>query len=144
MTKKTQIQQASASTKSLKVYKVYEYAGCSTCKKALKFLDQHKIPYQKLPIVEQPPSVSELKKMAGYLNGTFRKLFNTSGQLYREMKLGEKVATMTLDEAVKLLAAHGKLIKRPFILSDKNGTVGFSESALYSVLIYTRKKSSET
>lgn len=106
--------------------KVYEYAPCSTCKKALKFLDTHKIKYENLPIVETPPSLTELKKMLIFV-GNIRKLFNTSGLVYREMNLSEKLPNMTETEALKLLASHGKLIKRPFALSKNHGFVGFSE-----------------
>lgn len=111
--------------------KVYEYKNCSTCQKALKYLDGKKVAYEKLPIVEQPPSASELKKMLGYLEkrgGTFKNLFNTSGLQYRELKISDKLKDgMTEAEALKLLAANGKLIKRPFLLTDKDGTVGFKQ-----------------
>lgn len=111
--------------------KVYEYAKCSTCVKALKFLDSKKVSYEKLPIVDQPPTVKELKAMLGHLQeqgGTFKNLFNTSGQLYRELGISDKLKDgMTEAEGLKLLAANGKLIKRPFALGDKTGTVGFKE-----------------
>jgi arsenate reductase (glutaredoxin) len=111
--------------------KVYEYAGCSTCKKALKYLDAKKSRYERVPIVEQPPTKSELKKMLGYLeaNGkTFRNLFNTSGEQYRALKIGERIkGGMTEDEAIELLSRNGKLVKRPFLLTDKGGTTGFQE-----------------
>ncbi|MBX3020779.1 MAG: arsenate reductase family protein [Bdellovibrionales bacterium] len=109
--------------------KVYEYKNCSTCQKALKFLDAKKVKYERLPIVDQPPTLTELKRMLEWLKAdglTFKNLFNTSGQMYRELGVSEKLkAGMTEAEALKLLAAHGKLIKRPFVLSDKGGTVGF-------------------
>ncbi len=68
--------------------KVFEYAKCSTCKDALKFLDENKIKYESIAIVEQPPSVAELKLMVKFIEargGTFKKLFNTSGIQYREL-----------------------------------------------------------
>src|SRR5215213_4303185 len=111
--------------------KVYEYAGCSTCKKALKYLDAKNKKYEKVGIVEQPPTVSELKTMLGHLkaNGkTFRNLFNTSGEQYRALKIGDRIkAGMSEQEAIALLAKNGKLIKRPFLLTDKGGTAGFQE-----------------
>jgi len=111
--------------------KIYEYKNCSTCQKALKFLDQKGIAYQRLPIVDQPPSVAELGKMLAYLKadgGSFKNLFNTSGQLYRELGVTEKIkAGMTEKEAIELLAKNGKLIKRPFLLTGDSGTVGFKE-----------------
>lgn len=111
--------------------KVYEYANCSTCKKALKFLDTKKVDYAKIAIVDKPPTEAELKKMLQYLKAegkTIKNLFNTSGQLYREMNMSEKLKTDVSEaELLKLLSKHGKLIKRPFILTDDTGTVGFNE-----------------
>lgn len=107
--------------------KIYEYPNCSTCKKALKFLAGQGVEFEQKNIVETPPSVAELKAMAGYYDGNFRKLFNTSGVLYKEMKLSEKVGAMSESEALALLAKHGKLIKRPFLLAAKSGLVGFDE-----------------
>lgn len=109
--------------------KIYEYKNCSTCKNALKFLDTQGIKYVKIPIVEEPPSSGELKQMLEYIKeggGTFKNLFNTSGLLYRELGISDKIKNgMSETEALKLLAKNGKLIKRPFILTGKNGTVGF-------------------
>ena len=108
-------------------WKVYTYDGCDTCRKALKYLASHKVPHQKIPIVETPPTEAELKRMLGYV-GDIRKLFNTSGQLYREMKLSEKLPQLSEAEAIRLLAKNGKLIKRPFALTGRSGMVGFKES----------------
>lgn len=111
--------------------KVYQYPNCSTCKTALKFLDAKKVKFEKIDIVETPPSAAELKKMLGYLKEsgeTFKKLFNTSGVQYRELGISDKLkAGMTEAEAIALLAKNGKLIKRPFLLAKDGGTVGFSE-----------------
>lgn len=111
--------------------KVYEYKNCSTCQKALKYLDGRKINYENLPIVDQPPSMAELKKMLGYLEadgGSFKNLFNASGLQYRELKISDKLkAGMTEAEALKLLSQNGKLIKRPFLLTANGGTVGFKQ-----------------
>src|SRR4051794_18564831 len=109
--------------------KIYEYAGCSTCKKALKYLDDKKKKYERVPIVEHPPTVKELQAMLGYLkaNGkTFKNMFNTSGEQYRALKIGDRIkAGMTEQEAIALLSKNGKLIKRPFLLTDKGGATGF-------------------
>lgn len=114
--------------------KVYEYGACSTCKKALKFLDSKKVKYSKIPIVDTPPSIKELKKMLSYLENegeSFKKLFNTSGVQYRELGISQKIKDgMDKEEALNLLAKNGKLIKRPFILTSKGGTVGFKEEVL--------------
>lgn len=65
--------------------------------------------------------------MLTFLDGDIKRLFNTSGQVYREMKLGEKLPKLTESKALELLAQNGKLVKRPFVLSDKAGIVGFNE-----------------
>lgn len=113
--------------------KIYEYATCSTCKNALKFLDAKKVSYDKIPIVENPPSMADLKKMIGYLEKegkSFKNLFNTSGVLYREMGIAEKLKNgMTETQALELLSQNGKLIKRPFLLTSNGGSVGFKEEA---------------
>ena len=111
--------------------KIYEYDRCSTCKKALKYLDAKRKKYERVPIVEQPPTVTELKTMLGYLKAdgkTFKNLFNTSGEQYRALKIGDRIkAGMTEQEAIALLSKNGKLIKRPFLLTAKGGTTGFQE-----------------
>lgn len=110
--------------------KVYEYAACSTCKKALKFLESRGVSYERVPIVERPPSMAELRKMLACLvkrGGSIRGLLNTSGQVYREMKLSEKLPGMSEDQILELLAKNGKLVKRPFVMSGDIGLVGFKE-----------------
>lgn len=107
--------------------KVYEYAKCSTCRKALKFLDGKKVAYEKLPIVDTPPSRAELSAMLKHVGGNLKRLFNTSGELYRELGVSEKLKTMTPEQAVELLSKHGKLVKRPFVLAGDKGVVGFNE-----------------
>ncbi len=106
--------------------KVYSYEKCSTCKKALGWLKARGIEAEVLPIVEQPPTRAELETMLGYV-GDLKKLFNTSGELYREMKMSERLPAMTPTEALALLAQHGKLVKRPFVLAQGFGHVGFKE-----------------
>jgi arsenate reductase len=111
------------------MYKIYEYNKCSTCQKALRFLDEKKIRYQKIPIVEQPPSLGELKQMLSYLKasgGDLKNLFNTSGEQYRLLKISDQLKSgLSESQALKLLAGNGKLIKRPFLLGDSMGLVGF-------------------
>jgi arsenate reductase len=123
--------------------RIYEYKNCSTCQKALKFLDSKGVAYEKLPIVEQPPSMAELKKMLQFLKedgGSIKNLFNTSGQVYRELKISDKLKDgMSEAEALKLLSENGKLIKRPFLLTDTGGVVGFKPEA-WAPLISAKKK----
>ena len=112
--------------------RVYEYKNCTTCKRALRFLETKKVVFETLPIVDQPPTKAELRKMLATLKasgGTLKSLFNTSGELYREMKISEKIKNgLSEEEALQLLSQHGKLVKRPFVVGPKGQmTVGFNE-----------------
>jgi arsenate reductase len=107
--------------------KVYQYAKCSTCRKALKWLDARKVSYDSVDIVTTPPKKAELQR-ALKSGIPLKKLFNTSGQSYRDGKWAEKLANITEAEALEALAKDGKLVKRPFILSDAGVTVGFDEA----------------
>ena len=91
----------------MKKLRVYEYGGCSTCRKALRFLNARKVPYVTHDITLNPPSMAELKEMLKY-TGDLRKLFNTSGQVYKDMRLSEKLHVMSQEDALALLAAIQK------------------------------------
>lgn len=111
---------------------VYDYSGCSTCKSARKWLEKEGIAFEVRPIVDRPPSLDELRAMLALHKGQIRRLFNTSGLLYREMRVGEKLSTMSTDDALTLLAKNGKLVKRPFAImtqpdGQKIGLLGFKE-----------------
>lgn len=108
--------------------KVYEYSKCSTCRKALKYLDARGITYTSIPIRETPPSMPELKKMLKIYDGDLKKLFNRSGGDYREMNLKDKLDGMSDDAALKLMLKNGNLVKRPFAIDGSKGIVGFNES----------------
>ncbi len=118
--------------------KIYEYNKCSTCQKALRFLDENKVQYQKIPIVDQPPTLAELKKMLQHLRAQgkdLKNLFNTSGEQYRLLKISDQLkAGLSEPEALKLLAANGKLIRRPFILTADKGVVGFKPEELKKLI----------
>jgi arsenate reductase len=105
---------------------VYQYPACSTCKKALKWLEEHDVPHQSVHIVDKPPSKAQLKRA---LDGglPLKALFNTSGESYRTGGFKDRLADMTQAEALSALAADGKLIKRPFLVSDDVVLVGFKE-----------------
>jgi arsenate reductase len=108
--------------------RVYQYAKCSTCSDALKFLDSKKIAYEALPIVEKPPTIAELKTMLAAVKkrgGSLKNLFNTSGMLYREMGLSAKLPKLSEAEALGLLAKNGMLVKRPFALGSDVHLLGF-------------------
>jgi len=103
------------------------YSKCSTCRKALKYLDDNKIKYIKRDIVENNPNEDELKKWIKKSEIAINKWFNTSGILYRELNLKNKLGNMSEDEKIKLLASNGKLIKRPIFITDKKVLIGFKE-----------------
>lgn len=106
---------------------VYQYPKCSTCRKALKWLDAKGIDYKSIDITETPPSKKALQQMLSTYDGDLRRLFNTSGQVYREQGIKDKLKDMTPSAAIDLLAGNGKLIKRPFVLANSAGAVGFKE-----------------
>jgi arsenate reductase len=109
--------------------KIYAYAGCSTCRNAIKWLKAHDIPFQEFAIRETPPSIPELKKMLGVRDNDLRALFNTSGMDYRAQGLKEKLPAMSADQALKLLSENGNLIKRPLAIDSAGGVYlnGFKE-----------------
>ena len=107
--------------------KLYTYANCGTCRNALKFLAVRGISAQPIPIRERPPSKGELKRMLQIYEGDVRKLFNTSGQDYKALNLKDKLPTMSVDQAIDLLSKNGNLVKRPFLLTERGGIVGFKE-----------------
>lgn len=106
---------------------VYLHPKCSTCKNALQFLEKKGIKFVVKNIIETPPSINELKQMLKFYDGNVRKLFNTSGQLYREMGVANALNDMSHDQALELLSKNGMLIKRPFLIDKKLGLIGFNE-----------------
>lgn len=104
-----------------------QYAKCSTCKKAKKWLDEHGISYEDRPIKEDRPSVEELKKWHQTSGLPLKRFFNTSGMLYKELKLKDKLLTMSEEEQYELLATDGMLVKRPLVITDDIVLVGFRE-----------------
>ncbi len=108
--------------------KVYQYPKCSTCRKALKWLDARGVSYDSVDIVTTPPKKAELSR-ALKSGVPLKKLFNTSGESYRAGGWGQKLANVTQAQALDALAADGKLVKRPFILDGETVLVGFDEAA---------------
>ena len=102
-----------------------EYPKCSTCQKAKKWLDEHGIAYEDRHIVENNPIYEELKDWYGRSGLPIKKFFNTSGMLYKEMKLKDKLPTMSEDEQLQLLATNGMLVKRPVIVDGDTVLTGF-------------------
>ena len=106
---------------------LYEYKTCSTCRKAKKFLKDQGIEFQTFEIDKNPPSIQQISEMAKAVPGGVKKLFNTSGGVYRELGLKDRLADMPEYEMFELLSKNGMLIKRPFLQSGTKGTVGFKE-----------------
>lgn len=110
----------------------YGYNKCSTCQKAKKYLDSKGIKYEDIDIISQPPSVKLLKNILTSKQYEIKDLFNTSGQLYREMNMKEKIGSMSEDELLELLSKNGKLVKRPLISNNKNYVLGFKQEKIDS------------
>ena len=105
-----------------------EYPKCSTCQKAKKWLDAHQVEYTDRHIVEENPTYEELKQWYEKSGMPLKKFFNTSGMLYKEMKLKDKLPTMSEEEQLKLLATNGMLVKRPLIVAENAILTGFKEA----------------
>ncbi len=104
-----------------------QYPKCSTCQKAKKWLDEHKIKYTDRHIVEDTPSYDELKNWYERSGLPLKKFFNTSGLVYKDLQLKDKLPTMIEEEQLRLLATNGMLIKRPLIVDGDTVITGFSE-----------------
>ena len=107
--------------------KLYQYPNCSTCRKAIKFLNENDLHFDSIDITKTPPTTAELKSMLSSYNGEIRKLLNTSGMQYRELNMKQELPKMTQEQAIELLSKNGKLIKRPFLVQGDKGIVGFKE-----------------
>lgn len=113
---------------------VYHYDRCSTCQKALRWLETGGFPFEARPIKETVPSLPELQTVAKSMGGV-RKLFNSSGVLYRELGLSAKLPALSDEEAYALLQSDGMLIRRPFlVLGGKGGWAGFREKQWVELL----------
>lgn len=114
---------------------VYQYAKCSTCRAAVKWLEENNIPHHLKPIRETPPTVAELRASLAAHGGDLRKLFNTSGMDYRAMGLKDKLPAMTENEALELLSTHGNLVKRPFATGKGISMHGFKPETWKKILL---------
>lgn len=105
-----------------------QYPKCSTCQKAKKWLDANEITYADRNIKEENPTYDEIKEWHQKSGLPLKKFFNTSGMLYREMKLKDKLPEMTEEEQYRLLATDGMLVKRPLLIGEDFVLVGFKEA----------------
>lgn len=104
------------------------YPKCSTCQKAKKFLNEHNIEFTERHIVEDNPSYDEIKEWYQKSELPLKKFFNTSGLLYKEMQLKDKLLAMSEEEQLQLLATNGMLVKRPIVVDGDTVLVGFKEA----------------
>ncbi|MFI3201199.1 MAG: Spx/MgsR family RNA polymerase-binding regulatory protein [Eubacteriales bacterium] len=104
-----------------------EYPKCTTCKKAKKWLDESGIEYTQRHIVENNPTYEELKEWYEKSGLPLKKFFNTSGKVYKEMKLKDQLPVMSEEEQLQLLATNGMLVKRPIIVKESIVLTGFRE-----------------
>ena len=107
--------------------KVYCYSRCTTCKKALKWLDEKGIEYELIDIKDDHPDEKALREYYAASGLPLKRFFNTSGIPYREMGLSKKLPTMSEDEQLALLATDGMLVKRPLVVGGDFVLTGFKE-----------------
>ena len=108
--------------------KVYCYSKCSTCKKALKWLDEKKIEHEVVDIKADHPDEDAFRKYYAISGLPLKRFFNTSGMQYRELELSKKLPDMGEDEQFRLLASDGMLVKRPLLVGDGFVLTGFKQS----------------
>ena len=111
-----------------------EYPKCTTCKKAKKFLQENNVTFNDRDITIENPTVEELEKWIDLSGLEIKRFFNTSGVLYKEMKLKDKIKDMSREEMIKLLATDGKLVKRPLLICEDKVLVGFKEEQYKEIL----------
>ncbi|MEG0410472.1 MAG: arsenate reductase family protein [Erysipelotrichaceae bacterium] len=108
-------------------YLFIEYPPCSTCRNAKKHLNKMGIQYKARHIVEDPPTIKELNDWLILSELDIKKFFNTSGNVYKELHLKDKLDSMTTDEKISLLASNGMLIKRPLLISKEKVILGYNQ-----------------
>ncbi len=106
---------------------IYCYAKCSTCQKAISFLEKKFIDYELRDIVKNHPDFQEMKKLINQSGLEIRNFFNTSGILYRDLNLKDKLPEMSEDKQIQVLVSNGMLIKRPLLINDNSILLGFNE-----------------
>ena len=112
-----------------------EYPKCTTCKKAKKWLDDHGFQYTDRHIKEENPTADELKTWHAKSGLPLKRFFNTSGVLYKEMHLKDKLPEMSEEEQYRLLATDGMLVKRPIIVTEDKVLTGFKEKEWEETLL---------
>lgn len=110
------------------------YKNCSTCRKAKKFLIENDIKFVEREIKSDNPTVEELSKWIESSGLPVKRFFNTSGKVYRDLKLKDKLANMSDKEKIEILASDGMLVKRPLLVNDEKVLVGFKEAEYQDLL----------
>ena len=111
------------------------YPKCTTCHKAKKWLNEHNVEYTERHIAEENPTYDELKEWYEKSRLPLKKFFNTSGLLYKEMKLKDKLPSMSEEEQLRLLATNGMLVKRPILVTEDKILVGFKEAEWAEIIL---------
>ena len=111
-----------------------EYPKCSTCQKAKKWLDGQNAEYEDRHIVEQSPTKDELRGWIGKSGMPIKRFFNTSGMKYKELKLKDRIPSMSEEEQIELLASDGMLVKRPILVTDKGVCPVFKEDVWQNLI----------
>ena len=114
--------------------RVYCYSKCTTCKKALKWLEEKGLEFETIDIKENNPDEETLREYFKKSGLPIKRFFNTSGMIYREMGLAKKINDMTEDQCLELLATDGMLVKRPLLIKDDIVFTGFKEADWESIL----------
>lgn len=104
-----------------------QYPKCGTCQKAAKWLKENNVDADSRNITEENPTEEELTLWIEKSGLPINKFFNTSGKIYKEQNLKERVKNDSTKDLIKLLATNGMLVKRPIVVTDKQVLVGFKE-----------------
>ena len=113
-----------------------EYPPCSTCRKARAWLDEHNVSYTARHIKNENPGYEELKAWYAMSGLPLKKFFNTSGLVYKNLNLKDKLPTMTEEEQLQLLATDGMLVKRPLVVTEEGKVLtGFREKEWSEALL---------
>lgn len=110
------------------------YPKCSTCMKAKKWLEEKEIEFEQRDIKEEKPTAEELKTWWRKSGLPLKRFFNTSGKLYKEMQLKDRIPNMSEDEQIELLASDGMFVKRPILVQNEKVLVGFKEKEWQEIL----------
>ena len=115
--------------------KIYCYDRCTTCKKSLAWCDSKGVKYEKIDIKGDHPDEATLRELHKKSGLPLKKFFNTSGMLYREQNLSQKLPDMSEDEQFKILASDGMLVKRPLLVTENAVCAGFKEAEWEQILL---------